>query len=127
MYRLLIMVSALILFGMAVPTAFAQTETPIGDFIARFGNVLPVAVLIGIINAGLGYFRTTPPEDFDLVKLIVTMLISGLIGVLTVGLGWSYEEAQEWLANGTLTLWLYWLAKIIAMRVGWVPTTPKAG
>jgi len=47
-----------------------------------------------------------------------TAIIGLLIDVLTVGFGWDYTTAQEWLANGAITLYIYWIAKIIAIRTG---------
>ena len=49
-----------------------------------------------------------------------TAIIGLLIGVLTVEFSWDYTTAQEWLANGAVTLYIYWIAKIIAIRIGWI-------
>ena len=49
-----------------------------------------------------------------------TAIISLLMGILTSGFGWDYTTAQEWLANGAVTLYIYWIAKIIAIRIGWI-------
>jgi len=70
----------------------------------------------------------TPPESFELDKFLATAIISVLIGILTLGFGWNYTVAEQWLANGTITLYIYWTAKIIAIRIGWIklpqPTPP---
>jgi hypothetical protein len=34
---------------------------------------------------------------------------------------------QEWLGNGALTLYIYWLAKIIAIKLGWKETQQATG
>jgi hypothetical protein len=47
-------------------------------------------------------------------------IISLLMGILTLGLDWDYTTAQEWLANGAITLYIYWIAKIIAIKAGWI-------
>ena len=47
-----------------------------------------------------------------------TAIIGLLIGVLMVGFAWDYTTADEWLANGAVTLYIYWIAKIIAIKVG---------
>jgi hypothetical protein len=49
-----------------------------------------------------------------------TAIIGLLIGVLTVIFGWDYTTAAEWLANGAVTLYIYWIAKIIAIKAGWI-------
>ncbi|MFB0514486.1 MAG: hypothetical protein ACETVQ_02810 [Candidatus Bathyarchaeia archaeon] len=49
-----------------------------------------------------------------------TAIIGLLVGVLMVGFGWDYTTAQEWLANGAITLYIYWITKIIAIRIGWI-------
>ncbi|MDH5783141.1 MAG: hypothetical protein OEZ35_05700 [Candidatus Bathyarchaeota archaeon] len=49
-----------------------------------------------------------------------TAIISLLMGILTLGFGWDYTVAEQWLANGVVTLYIYWIAKIIAIRVGWI-------
>jgi len=49
-----------------------------------------------------------------------TAITGLLIGVLTVRLGWDYTRAEEWLANGAFTFYIYWIAKIIAIEAGWI-------
>ena len=59
-------------------------------------------------------------ELLKLDKFLATAMISLIMGVLTLGFGWNYTTAQEWLANGAITLYIYWIAKIIAIKVGWI-------
>ena len=47
-------------------------------------------------------------------------MISVIMGILTLGFGWDYTTAEEWLANGAITLYIYWIAEIIAIKVGWI-------
>ena len=105
------------------PMAFAQEpepEAPLAAFFTNMAKVLPIAILIGLVTSLLGYLKQTPPEQFELDKFLATAIIGLLIGVLTVGFGWDYTTAQEWLANGAITLYVYWIAKIIAIRIGWI-------
>jgi len=59
------------------------------------------------------------------------VIISLIIDVLTIGFGWAYTVAEQWLANGCITLWIYWTAKITAIKVGWIKlpqsTVPTSG
>jgi hypothetical protein len=47
-----------------------------------------------------------------------TAIISLLMCILTLGFGWDYTVAEQWLSNGAITLYIYWIAKIIAIRIG---------
>jgi len=84
---------------------------------------------MGLVTSFLGYLRNTPPEKFELDKFLATAIIGVIIGILTIGFGWDYTTAEEWLANGAITLYIYWIAKIIAIRIGWIklpqPTPAK--
>lgn len=84
-----------------------------------------IAFSMAVINTLLGYFKNTPPEDFDLVKFLGTLLIGLTIGFLTVAFGWTYESAEEWLASSNLTIWLYWIAKIIVAKSGLSKQLPE--
>ena len=45
------------------------------------------------------------------------------MGILTTGFGWDYTVAEQWLANGCMTVWIYWTAKTMAIKVGWIRLT----
>ena len=75
-----------------------------------------IAFFTAFVNTMLGYFRNTPPEEFDVGKFVATLLIAISVGFITVYMGWTYEEATEWLAQAGLTIWLYWIAAIIVKR-----------
>ena len=84
---------------------------------------------MGVATSILGYLRSTPPESFELDKFLATVIISLIMGILTLGFGWDYTVAEQWLANGCTTLYIYWIAKIIAIKVGWIKlpeTAPTA-
>jgi len=100
---------------------------PIYEIFKALGYSAPIAVLVGLFTCLLGYFKQTPPEQFNLAKFLYTALISLIIGVATIYGGWTYMEVQQWLANGALTLYIYWIAKVIAKKLGWMPatSTPK--
>ena len=89
-------------------------------FFTDMAKVMPIAILMGLVTSVLGYLRETPPEKFELDKFLATAMIGVIIGILTLGFGWNYTTAQEWLANGAITLYIYWIAKIIAIKVGWI-------
>ena len=111
------------MLAFAVPVAFAQEPVPEAPLEALFTNmakVLPIAILMGLLTSMLGYLKQTPPEKFELDKFLATAMISVIIGILTVGFGWDYMTAQEWLANGATTLYIYWIAKIMAIKAGWI-------
>jgi uncharacterized membrane protein len=129
---------ALSLFLALAPLAFAQNgnETgtvptgfePIYEVFKTLGYAAPIAVLIGLVTCMIGYLKSTPPEEFKLVEFIYTFLISLIIGIATIYGGWTYAQISEWLANGCLSVWLYWIAKIIAKKLSWIPqaTGPPA-
>jgi len=75
---------------------------------------------MGLVTSLLGFLKQTPPEKFELDKFLATAMISVLMGILTLGFGWDYTVAEQWLANGAITLYIYWIAKIIAIRIGWI-------
>lgn len=111
-----------VLLLIAVPFALAQEPEPepLADLFTDFAKILPVTVLVCLTTSMLGYLRKTPPEEFVLYKFMATTVIGLLIGVFTLELGWDYTTAQEYLANSGLTIYIYWLCKIIAKKAGWI-------
>jgi MFS family permease len=102
---------------------------PIFDIFSKVGYAAPVAVLVGLLTSLLGWASKTTPEDFKLVNMVYTIIVSLIIGVGTVYGGWTYSMLDQWLGNGALTLWIYWMAKIIAKKLQWntpAPTGPPA-
>lgn len=101
---------------------------PIYDVFKTLGYAAPIAILVGLVTCIFGYLKSTPPEEFKLVEFIYTALISLIIGIATIYGGWTYAQISEWLANGCLSIWLYWIAKIIAKKLSWIPqaTGPPA-
>lgn len=108
-------------------TAPAVPFQAIYEAFAKVGYAAPVAVLVGLVTSLLGFMSKTSPEAFKLDHFIYTALISLVIGVATVAGGWNYVIMEQWLANGSLTIWLYWLAKIVAKRLGWNVVLAVAG
>ena len=120
---LILALVAMLAFTAPVAVVFAQEpepEAPLEGFFTNMAKVLPIAILMGLVTSLLGYLKQTPPEQFELEKFLATAIISVLIGILTLGFGWDYTTAQEWLGNGAITLYIYWIAKIIAIRIGWI-------
>jgi len=104
---------AFLIVIVAVPI-YAQNELPGGvlDLNSFLRSVLS-ALITGSAISLLGYFKSTDPKGFVLRKLIATLLVSICIGLVMVSLGWNYNTPEQWLASSTLTIWIYWLAKII--------------
>lgn len=111
-----------------MPLAYAEDESvpvtpdfePIYEAFRAMGYAVPIAVIMGLVTCLLGYFKQTPAEQFELSKFLYTMLISLIIGIATIYGGWTYTDAQEWLGNGALTLYIYWIAKVIAKKLSWI-------
>ena len=89
-------------------------------FFTSIAKLMPIAILMGLLTSLVGYSKQTPPESFELDKFLATAMISVIIGILTLGFGGDYTTAEEWLANGAITLYIYRIAKIIAIKVGWI-------
>jgi len=108
---------ALLIIIVAVPT-YAQNEMPGGamDLNSFFRSILS-ALITGSVISLLGYFKSTDPKGFVPRKLIITLLVSICIGLVMVSLGWNYNTVEQWLASSTLTIWIYWLAKIISKNI----------
>jgi len=112
-----------IFLTIAIPMTFATNgdlQEPLADLFADFAKILPVTVMVGLTTSMLGYMRKTPPEEFELYKFLATCVIGLMIGVITLEVGWDYTTAQEYLANSGLTIYIYWLCKIIAKKAGWI-------
>lgn len=77
-------------------------------FFTDMAKVMSIAILMGLLTSALGYLKQTSPEKFELDKFLATAMISVIMGILTLGFGWDYTTAQEWLANGAITLYIYW-------------------
>ena len=120
---LLFFLALVAMLAFEVPVAFAQEPEPEAPLTALFtdmAKVMPIAILMGLLTSLLGYLKQTPPESFELDKFLATAIISVLMGILTLGFGWDYTTAQEWSANGAITLYIYRIAKIIAIKAGWI-------
>lgn len=112
-------------------TAFAQDDnqtitdptptepTVISDFLAKIGVVIPASFVVAFITVMLGYLRNTPPEEFNITKFLGTLIFAILLGVVTSIAGWDYTTAEAWLGQAGITIWVYWTAKVIAVKLGW--------
>jgi len=74
----------------------------------------PIGLVIAFFNCLAGYLSKTSPENFKLENFIYTVLISLVIGFLTVYAGWTYTMVEMWLANGFLTWYIWKMASILA-------------
>jgi len=122
---LLVIALAIGILGVLTPVALAQVEpeNPVADFLGAIGDMVPPAFVIAFMTSMLGYLRNTPPEEFAIEKFLTTLIMSILIGVVTSLTGWDYTTVQTWLANAGITVWAYWLMKVIGLRLGWITTT----
>jgi len=109
------------LLAFTIPAVFAQGigESPIDEVLGNVAPAVSSAFVIAFLTSMLGYLRNTPPEDFDLVKFLSTLVLSILIGALTIATGWDYNTIVAWCANAGLTIWIYWSVKAIAVKLKW--------
>ena len=81
---------------------------------------LLVSFLTSFITTMLGYFRTVDPKDFEIRKFITTIIIGVVVATVGVLMQWDYTQAQTWLAQAGLTVWIYWAVNGL---VNWVHNT----
>jgi hypothetical protein len=116
----LAVIMTLTILSAAAPVVFAQEETPPEvplqwvHGIWSAAKAAPVAIIMALITSLAGYFSKTGPENFKLENFLFTILISFLVGFLSIYAGWSYSNIELWLANGFLTWYLWKIAKILA-------------
>lgn len=105
---------------MAAPAFAQEAETPPQVpyewiyAIWTLAKVTPIAIITALATVLAGYLSKTPPESFKLDHFVFTVLISFIIGALTMFGGWNYTLLQQWLANGFITWYLWKVAKILA-------------
>jgi type IV secretory pathway VirB2 component (pilin) len=110
---------ALLVLALAAPAVMAQEtppEVPVQwiQGIWAAAKATPIALVMALITCLAGYFSKTGPQDFKLENFLFTVLISFLVGFLSINAGWSYANIELWLANGFLTWYLWKVAKILA-------------
>ena len=86
------------------------------EFVLNFTPIL-ASFLVSFVTVMLGYFKTTEPENFNLGKFLATLIIGIAVGLLTGLLGWDYTTAEQWLAQGGLTIWIYWFASVLSKKL----------
>ena len=110
---------ALLVFTMAAPvmaTEDAPPEAPLEWVHGKWSaaKAAPIAIVMALSTSLAGYFSKTAPENSKLENFLFTVLISFLVGFLSIYAGWSYANVELWLANGFLTWYLWKIAKILA-------------
>lgn len=121
------------MLSIAIPFAMAQNATVtenggsvIEGFLANVGAVVPASFVIAFVTVMLGYLRKTPPEDFEVVKFLGTLMFAIVLGIVTSLAGWNYTTAEAWLGQAGITIWVYWSAKVLAVKLGWVSAEEKS-
>lgn len=104
----------------SIQLVMAQNDVPdqFSEFIDASWKVILQAVLTGVCTSILGYLKHTKPENFSLLKLTVAIALGFCIGMLMVQFGWDYSTSEQWLASTGLSIWLYWVIKILLIRAG---------
>lgn len=74
-------------------------------------------IFVGIVMALAGYAKTTTPEEFDFGKFFTTVVVGGLSGLFTLGLGMSPENFQTWLTQSGIVIWIEYIIKIFIRRL----------
>jgi hypothetical protein len=127
----LIIMAAMMVLPISIAAVFAGEAVPVNG---SEGGSLWVAMLMGILAAVsfvlAGYFsgKIEHDEDFDPAKLIATVLMAILIGVvLTVtNVAVTEENVFEALfAYGGLTWFLYKIVKTALVYFGYITPSPQ--
>lgn len=135
MIRLCLIVAMVVGICGMVNHVYAQDETlsPSGQFIAKyFDKAISVILPAALTAAGvsyLGYKKSHLDGEYDKTKLIYTVIAAIVASLLTTGAGMTYEDTTKYLADGFVTIVLYWLAQWLSPKLGFIPiknpTLPK--
>lgn len=115
---------------MLIGVVFAQEPTDaepnVLDFTFEdFGKIIPATVVSALVTSVLGYMKQTDPAiNFELDKFTATLIIGFAVGIIMCLAGVDYVTAYEYIAQGGLTIYIYWIAKIIAKKAGWIKPGP---
>lgn len=97
-----------------------ETETTVlEEVLGKLGAVIPVSFVVAFVTVMLGYLRNTPPEAFEVEKFFGTLILAIVMGVVTTAMGWDYTTVEAWLGQAGITIWVYWFAKVIAVKLKW--------
>jgi hypothetical protein len=112
----------------AADTAPSDSTLAVADAIQKIATVVIPAIAVALVTSGLGYLKNNSPDTFDPAKLIATLVIAFIVGVGTSLYGLSADQITTYLTNGQLTIYIYWIAQIIAARIGFkIVKKPPAG
>ena len=79
------------------------------------------SVFWGITNAifiaTLGYLKMTKPEEFDPVKVLLTVIVGAISGYLAFALGWTQEVIAPWFATTGIIVWIEYGLKTFVRRL----------
>jgi ABC-type xylose transport system permease subunit len=87
----------------------------VSDFVT-IATGISVGLLVGLVTALLGYFKSEKPENFDGKKFALTLLIGVIVGGIAGGSGLSYDEAYAWAATAGILVWTEFFGKALIRR-----------
>jgi len=77
--------------------------------------IIGLAFLTGATRSLIGYLKT-PGQDFRLSKLIITGAVGGVVGLITIVRGVTFEDADSYLAQYGLIVILQEIALALYRR-----------
>lgn len=134
--RVLPLAILVLLTGLVAASAIAHAQTnsapspeslSLAQGIDKLISVVLPSLVVSIATAGLGYMKENSPGTFDPVKLIATFIVAIIVGVASALYGLSYNSIVTYLANAGATVYIYWIAQLIATKWGYkITPTPSA-
>lgn len=109
----LLIVVACVIVGLGLA---ANILTPEGEpVIAAMPNVF-YAVLAGAVTGMLGYTQKSTLPDWETAKFFITLIISAISGFIVYQYGFTFNEAETWLAVIGVDVLVERLLKMIIRR-----------
>ena len=86
-----------------------------------------VGIGSGLMAALIGYFKSTPPEDFELPKFLPTIMIGGVVGGLMAYMNVPYEQAYQFAVSVGAVAVIENVAKVIVRNIrAWLASRKPA-
>lgn len=80
-------------------------------------SLIMKGLFIGTVMAIAGYAKAENLDTFEYVKFFLTVVTGAITGALTYAFGWTPLEAQTWLAQSGIVIWIEYILKIIVRRL----------